>query len=110
MELDFGFLLTLGTALAGIIGAAAIVKQKVQMLTSELEDIEQRLRNQNHNIDKLNTAAEMQRHRTDILASMSSPDKLKQEHRELYTLIAKVEEHTRELNKLEDAIGKVQKP
>lgn len=100
MELDFRFLLTLGTALFSVVGAAAIVKQKVLTLTSHLEDIEQRIRNQAHKIDKLNTATEMQRHRTDILASMSSPDKLKQEHYEVATLIAKVQEHEKEINKL----------
>ena len=80
MELDARMILTLAGMLVSVVSAAAIVRQKLSAVIEQLVDTEKRLRGLDRRIDALDTSAEKQEQRLNILAQMSSPELLRRDH------------------------------
>ena len=80
MELDARMILTLAGMLVSVVSAAAIVRQKLATVIDQLQDTEKRLRGLDRRIDSLDTSAEKQEQRLNILAQMSSPENLRRDH------------------------------
>jgi hypothetical protein len=103
MELDARMILTLAGMLVSVVSAAAIVRQKLATVIEQLQDTEVRLRKLDRRIDALDTSAEKQEQRINILAQMSSPEILRRDHMAVAVMKADIEylkDETKTLRKM----------
>jgi|TARA_R110002126_G_scaffold266270_1_gene409465 hypothetical protein len=98
MELDARMILTLAGMLVSVVSAAAIVRQKLATVIDQLQDTEVRLRGLDRRIDALDTSAEKQEQRINILAQMSSPENLRRDHMTMATLLRDCEQLRKEMD------------
>ena len=107
MELDARMILTLAGMLVSVVSAAAIVRQKLSAVIEQLVDTEKRLRGLDRRIDALDTSAEKQEQRLNILAQMSSPELLRRDHMAAATMQSDIEylkAETASLRKLHNGV------
>ncbi len=107
MEIDSRMALTVAGMLVSVVSAAAIVRQKLATVIDQLQDTEVRLRGLDRRIDALDTSAEKQEQRLNILAQMSSPELLRRDHMAaavMQTDIAYLKSETASLRKLHNGV------
>ena len=95
---DYKLLISMGSTLASLAGAFAVVRYQVKAIMTTLQDVEQRLRKMDTRGDKLTTLTETQEQRIDILAKMSSPENLRRDHMNLAEIMAQVGQLRKEMD------------
>jgi hypothetical protein len=96
VELDLRMLLTIGGMLVSVVSAAIIVRQRLQQVVVQLQDVEKRLRAVDIRVDKSEVRAGTANQSLEILSSMLSPDRREKTHRELATIAARLASLERE--------------
>ena len=88
---DYKLLISLGSTLASLAGAFAVVRYQVKAIMETLKDVEARLRKQDTRIDRVHTQVETLTQRMGVLSSMLDPANMERRAREAERLITEVE-------------------
>lgn len=83
---DYKVLLSLGSTLASLAGAFAVVRYQVKAIMDTLHDVEKRLRVMDTRIDK----AELTDQKVSVLAGMLSPTEREKSAREIAAMLADI--------------------
>lgn len=83
---DYKLLLSLGSTLASLAGAFAVVKASVKVLQDQAKDFEKRLRAIDMRIDKATTQIETLAQRQGVISSMMDPATMERKSREIERL------------------------
>jgi len=83
---DYKLLLSLGSTLASLAGAFAVVKASVKVLQDQAKDFEKRLRAIDVRIDKATTQIETLAQRQGVISSMMDPATMERKSREIERL------------------------
>lgn len=94
---DYKLLISLGSTLASLAGAFAVVRYQVKAIMDTLVDIEKRLRVMDTRIDK----AELTDQKVSVLAGMLSPSERDKAAREMATLVADTKQALERIKHLE---------
>jgi len=93
---DYKLLISLGSTLASLAGAFAVVRYQVKSILTTLIDVEKRLRAMDTRIDK----AELTDQRVSVLAAMLAPAEREKAARELSDIQARLKSSEAEILKL----------
>mgnify|MGYP003114135383 CR=1 FL=1 len=88
--IDLRLIITLLGVAASVFGGVAAAKFQIRQQGEDLKELQKLVRSLDGRFDKLHTLTETQEQRIDILAKMSSPDRLEARHRETSKLLADV--------------------
>lgn len=83
---DYKLLVSLGSTLASLAGAFAVVKASVKVLQDQAKDFEKRLRAIDTRIDKATTHIETLQQRQGVISSMMDPAVMERKSREIERL------------------------
>jgi len=83
---DYKLLMSLGSTLASLAGAFAVVKASVKVLQDQAKDFEKRLRAIDTRIDKATTQIETLAQRQGVINSMMDPAIMERKSREIERL------------------------
>jgi septal ring factor EnvC (AmiA/AmiB activator) len=83
---DYKLLISLGSTLASLAGAFAVVRYQVKAIMDTLQDVEKRLRVMDSRIDK----AELTDQKVSVLAGMLSPSERDKAAREIACMLADI--------------------
>lgn len=88
---DYKLLISLGSTLASLAGAFAVVRYQVKSILETLKDVEARLRKQDTRIDRVHTQVETLTQRMGVLSSMLDPANMERRAREAERLRVEVD-------------------
>ena len=88
---DYKLLISLGSTLASLAGAFAVVRYQVKAIMETLKDVEARLRKQDTRIDRVHTQVETLTQRMGVLSSMLDPANMERRAREAERLRVEVD-------------------
>lgn len=88
---DYKLLISLGSTLASLAGAFAVVRYQVKSIMETLKDVEARLRKQDTRIDRVHTQVETLTQRMGVLSSMLDPANMERRAREAERLRVEVD-------------------
>ena len=94
---DYKLLISMGSTLASLAGAFAVVRYQVKSILSTLQDVEKRLRAMDTRIDK----AEWTDQKVSTLAGILSPSERDKSAREMATLVADTKQALERIKHLE---------
>lgn len=98
-EIDIRLVVTIAGMLVSVAGAAAVARQSIKQLTALIADIETRLRRLDSQQDRLTTEIKTIAQRIGILAQINSPDALERKHREIGSLLSRLDQVERDVAK-----------
>ena len=93
-------LLTIGGIIVSGVGAAITVRQKLLTVTEQALDLEKRLRAVDIRVDKGEIRASTAHQSLEILSSMLSPDRREKYHREVATILQRLDNIENEISHL----------
>jgi chromosome segregation ATPase len=100
MEVDIRLWLTVAGVFASVVAAAAIARHQIGNLTAQLNELQNAMKQFDHRLDQNDQETSKLKHRVDILANMSNPDKLEAKVRELAALGKDIEHIKEKLSKV----------
>lgn len=88
--IDLRLVITVSTLLVSVVAASAIARHQIKELLSIVQSIRKELSVLDLRVDRAEMASASLQQRTEMLARMSSPERLEVSHRETADLIARV--------------------
>ena len=88
--IDIRLIVSLGTLLFSVAGAAAVGKMSIRVIQETLRDLENRIRKIDQRIDLLDNGEAVVRQRLDIIAKLNAPDVLERRNREVASMLSDI--------------------
>ena len=90
MELGARELMTIGTVLTGLAATWGMVRQQITRVMEDISSIKDELADLNTRLDQAESATAVFQHQITVLGGILSPEHLRQQHRELANLEARL--------------------